>query len=142
MLDLVPPDAPEVSFIGLGRTSEIEVAWREIADGDSPWVDLVAVPPEVEPPEEETPVPEEVDVAALVASVAAAVDELPPVEDRWAVEIARGSDVGGAWRRMRKPSSRRSRRSPSGGVPAPVRTVDLRCVVWAIRAGCSACTSG
>ena len=110
VLDLVPPDAPEVSFIGLGRTSELEGAWREIADGDSPWVNLVAVPPEVEPPEEDTPVPEEVDVAALVASVAAAVDELPPIEDRWAVEIPR---IRRRWCvERRKPSSRRSRRSP------------------------------
>jgi hypothetical protein len=74
VLDLVPPDPQDISFIGPGRTRELEVAWRE----DPPWVDLVAAPSSV--------VEEEVDVAALAASVAAAVDELPPVDDRWAVE--------------------------------------------------------
>lgn len=68
VLDLVPPDdAPEISLIGPGRTRELEVAWRE----DAPVV---------------APVPEEIDVAALAASVAAAVGELPPVDDRWPVE--------------------------------------------------------
>ncbi len=75
VLDLVPPDdAPEISLIGPGRTRELEVGWSE--------------DPPVEPA-----APRELDVAALAASVAAAVDELPPVNDRWPTEVVEPTPV-------------------------------------------------